>query len=82
MYAGISCLQSWPFHTPVSAKKLPDYYKIIRRPMDLDTMHKVHIETFITCMLSPVSGVHVYLQQLKIRILIESYTFIHCHKKV
>eukprot|EP00731_Ephydatia_muelleri_P031270 Em0022g784a len=31
---------SWPFHTPVSAKKLPDYYKIIKRPMDLDTMHK------------------------------------------
>ena len=34
-------LQSWPFHYPVSAKKLPDYRMIITRPMDLDTMKKV-----------------------------------------
>ena len=33
--------QSWPFHFPVSAKKLPDYHRKITNPMDLDTMRKV-----------------------------------------
>ena len=28
------------FHDPVPAKNIPDYYKIIRRPMDLGTMRK------------------------------------------
>jgi transcription initiation factor TFIID subunit 1 len=31
---------SWPFHFPVSSKKLPDYHMIITRPMDLQTMKK------------------------------------------
>lgn len=35
-------LQSWPFHHPVSAKKIPDYHKIIKKPMDLQTMQKVN----------------------------------------
>ena len=32
----------WPFHTPVDAVKLniPDYHKIIRRPMDFGTIKK------------------------------------------
>lgn len=34
-------LQSWPFHLPVSSKKIPDYHKIIKSPMDLQTMKKV-----------------------------------------
>ncbi|XP_019860546.1 PREDICTED: transcription initiation factor TFIID subunit 1-like, partial [Amphimedon queenslandica] len=29
---------SWPFHFPVSSKKLPDYRMIITKPMDLQTM--------------------------------------------
>ncbi|XP_064405397.1 uncharacterized protein LOC135350513 isoform X3 [Halichondria panicea] len=32
--------QTWPFHHPVSAKKIPDYHKIIKSPMDLQTMKK------------------------------------------
>uniref|UniRef100_A0A1X7TDZ3 Bromo domain-containing protein n=1 Tax=Amphimedon queenslandica TaxID=400682 RepID=A0A1X7TDZ3_AMPQE len=31
---------SWPFHFPVSSKKLPDYRMIITKPMDLQTMRK------------------------------------------
>lgn len=34
-------IQSWPFHFPVSSKKLPDYRMIITKPMDLQTMRKV-----------------------------------------
>lgn len=36
-------MQSWPFSHPVSAKKLPDYHKFIKRPMDLETMKKVSL---------------------------------------
>ncbi|XP_071504650.1 transcription initiation factor TFIID subunit 1-like [Diadema antillarum] len=32
--------ESWPFHNPVNPKKVRDYYKIIRHPMDLETMRK------------------------------------------
>ncbi|CAH4016738.1 unnamed protein product [Pieris brassicae] len=33
---------AWPFHQPVDAKKLnlPDYHKIIKKPMDLGTVKK------------------------------------------
>ncbi|XP_060809601.1 bromodomain-containing protein 3 isoform X2 [Amyelois transitella] len=33
---------AWPFHQPVDAKKLnlPDYHKIIKKPMDLGTIKK------------------------------------------
>ncbi|PIK49714.1 putative transcription initiation factor TFIID subunit 1 [Apostichopus japonicus] len=31
---------SWPFHFPVSTKQVQDYYKIIDKPMDLETMRK------------------------------------------
>ena len=34
-------MQTWPFHQPVSSKKIPDYHKIIKTPMDLQTMKKV-----------------------------------------
>lgn len=34
-------LQTWPFHHPVSAKTVPDYYKIVKIPMDLQTMREV-----------------------------------------
>uniref|UniRef100_A0A8C1UEK7 Transcription initiation factor TFIID subunit 1 n=1 Tax=Cyprinus carpio TaxID=7962 RepID=A0A8C1UEK7_CYPCA len=32
---------SWPFHHPVNKKFVPDYYKVIINPMDLDTLRKV-----------------------------------------
>jgi len=33
--------QTWPFHHPVSAKSVPDYYNIVKIPMDLQTMREV-----------------------------------------
>lgn len=33
--------QSWPFHHPVNKKFVPDYYKVIANPMDLETIRKV-----------------------------------------
>lgn len=36
-------LQTQPFWFPVSAKNVPDYHRIIQRPMDLQTMReKLH----------------------------------------
>lgn len=34
-------LQSWPFHHPVNKKFVPDYYKVIVSPMDLESIRKV-----------------------------------------
>uniref|UniRef100_A0A8C3V3G6 Transcription initiation factor TFIID subunit n=1 Tax=Catharus ustulatus TaxID=91951 RepID=A0A8C3V3G6_CATUS len=31
---------SWPFHHPVNKKFVPDYYKVIANPMDLETIRK------------------------------------------
>uniref|UniRef100_A0A8C4SRR4 Transcription initiation factor TFIID subunit 1 n=1 Tax=Erpetoichthys calabaricus TaxID=27687 RepID=A0A8C4SRR4_ERPCA len=31
---------SWPFHHPVNKKFVPDYYKVIENPMDLDNIRK------------------------------------------
>ncbi|XP_068717944.1 transcription initiation factor TFIID subunit 1-like isoform X1 [Montipora capricornis] len=31
---------TWPFHHPVSAKTVPDYYRIVKIPMDLLTMRE------------------------------------------
>ncbi|KAG2464652.1 TAF1 factor, partial [Polypterus senegalus] len=33
-------LNTYPFHTPVNAKVVKDYYKIITRPMDLQTLRE------------------------------------------
>ncbi|XP_027886835.1 transcription initiation factor TFIID subunit 1 isoform X4 [Xiphophorus couchianus] len=33
-------LDSWPFHHPVNKKFVPDYYKVIVNPMDLETIRK------------------------------------------
>lgn len=38
----LTTFQTWPFHMPVSSKKIPDYHKIIKSPMDLQTMKKVY----------------------------------------
>ena len=35
--------QSWPFHQPVKKKFVKDYYDIIKKPMDLTRLLKVHI---------------------------------------
>lgn len=35
-----SCPQTYPFHTPVNPKVVKDYYKIITRPMDLQTLRE------------------------------------------
>lgn len=32
--------QTYPFHTPVNPKVVKDYYKIITRPMDLQTLRE------------------------------------------
>lgn len=31
---------TWPFHQPVSAKTVPDYHRIVKNPMDLQTMRE------------------------------------------
>ncbi|TRZ01483.1 hypothetical protein DNTS_031895 [Danionella cerebrum] len=36
----IAVPDSWPFHHPVNKKFVPDYYKVIILPMDLDTLRK------------------------------------------
>lgn len=33
--------QSWPFHHPVNKKFVPDYYKVVVNPMDLENIRKV-----------------------------------------
>lgn len=30
--------ESWPFHKPVNKKNVKDYYTIVKRPMDLETI--------------------------------------------
>ncbi|XP_042319842.1 LOW QUALITY PROTEIN: bromodomain testis-specific protein [Sceloporus undulatus] len=42
---------SWPFHQPVDAAglKLPDYYNIIKNPMDLTTIQKRLEHNYYTC---------------------------------
>ena len=37
LWAGVF---TYPFHTPVNAKVVKDYYKIITRPMDLQTLRE------------------------------------------
>jgi len=32
--------ESWPFHTPVSTKAVPDYYQIVKQGMDLQTLRE------------------------------------------
>uniref|UniRef100_A0AAY4EQK9 Transcription initiation factor TFIID subunit n=1 Tax=Denticeps clupeoides TaxID=299321 RepID=A0AAY4EQK9_9TELE len=32
--------ESWPFHHPVNKKFVPDYYKVIANPMDLENIRK------------------------------------------
>lgn len=39
----LSSLQSWPFHHPVNKKFVPDYYKVIVNPMDLESIRKVRV---------------------------------------
>ena len=31
---------SWPFREPVDKNKVPDYYDIIKKPMDLQTIQR------------------------------------------
>ena len=31
---------SWPFRKPVDREKVRDYYEVIKRPMDLETIQK------------------------------------------
>ncbi|XP_063155942.1 bromodomain testis-specific protein [Candoia aspera] len=42
---------SWPFHQPVDAAglKLPDYYTIVKKPMDLTTIQKRLEHKYYTC---------------------------------
>ncbi|XP_070602675.1 bromodomain testis-specific protein isoform X1 [Erythrolamprus reginae] len=42
---------SWPFHQPVDAEflKLPDYYNIIKEPMDLTTIQKRLEHRYYSC---------------------------------
>jgi len=34
----MKCRQSWPFIEPVDAKLVPDYYVLVKNPVDLATM--------------------------------------------
>ena len=39
---------SWPFRESVDPKKVPDYYDIIKEPMDLDKIKSNLEESFYT----------------------------------
>lgn len=41
--------QTTPFHTPVNPKQVPDYYRIVNRPMDLQTIREVRSPHPIFC---------------------------------
>ena len=34
-------IQSWPFQKPVSSKQVPDYYDVVKTPIDLLTIRQV-----------------------------------------
>ena len=38
--------QSRPFHAPVSIRTVPDYYKIVKNPMDLQTIKEVRNKSY------------------------------------
>jgi len=40
-------LQTHPFLHPVSAKNVPDYFKIIKEPMDLQTIREVRLKIIV-----------------------------------
>ncbi|PFH53843.1 hypothetical protein AMATHDRAFT_83748 [Amanita thiersii Skay4041] len=41
--------QGWPFLTPVNAEDVPDYYDVIKNPMDFSTMeHKLETKQYST----------------------------------
>lgn len=54
--------QSRPFHAPVSARTVPDYYKIVKNPMDLQTIKEVsllspvHLNSFLKTGFCEVRG--------------------------
>ncbi|XP_048585830.1 transcription initiation factor TFIID subunit 1 isoform X2 [Nematostella vectensis] len=35
--------ESWPFHKPVNSKQVPDYYEVIKNPMDIETLRQ-HVQ--------------------------------------
>lgn len=39
--------ESWPFHKPVNKKNVKDYYTIVKRPMDLETISKRILSKFL-----------------------------------
>lgn len=69
-------LQTQPFLFPVNQKEVPDYYKIIKRPMDLQTMREVgsflldivfqHFCVVLTTHLSTVLTKHKKLVELEL----------------
>lgn len=41
--------ESWPFLKPVNKKLVKDYYSIVKRPMDLETVSKKIAGKDLTC---------------------------------
>lgn len=44
--------ESWPFLKPVNKKLVKDYYNIVKRPMDLETITKKVACKYIKCLFS------------------------------
>lgn len=44
--------QSWPFQHPVNKKFVPDYYKVITHPMDLENVRKVRKRVLVALCIS------------------------------
>lgn len=50
--------ESWPFLKPVNKKLVKDYYNVIKRPMDLETISKKVASKYSTCFVSLTSNTY------------------------
>ena len=81
----------WPFHTPVDTIKLglPDYFKIIKKPMDLGTIKKRLDNNYYWCSKECVDDInlmftncYMYNKPGEVRPLCVLLWFLHSNSSV